>query len=117
MAAKIRKGDKVVVLTGRDKGRTGEVIQVFGQAHGNSELARLHDGRWTGALSFADDGAGARGKQAWELELSPHGGCPPLPDCDGDGIADRDEEDCDADGIPDGCERDTDGDGTADDCE
>jgi large subunit ribosomal protein L24 len=29
MAAKIRKGDKVVVLTGRDKGRTGEVIQVI----------------------------------------------------------------------------------------
>ena len=28
MAAKIRKGDKVVVLTGRDKGRTGEVIGV-----------------------------------------------------------------------------------------
>ncbi len=28
MAAKIRKGDKVVVLTGRDKGRTGEVIEV-----------------------------------------------------------------------------------------
>ena len=26
MAAKIKKGDKVVVLTGRDKGRTGEVI-------------------------------------------------------------------------------------------
>ena len=25
MAAKIRKGDKVVVLTGRDRGRTGEV--------------------------------------------------------------------------------------------
>ena len=29
MAAKIRKGDKVIVLTGRDKGRTGEVIQVM----------------------------------------------------------------------------------------
>jgi large subunit ribosomal protein L24 len=29
MAAKIRKGDKVVVITGRDKGRTGEVIQVM----------------------------------------------------------------------------------------
>jgi large subunit ribosomal protein L24 len=29
MAAKIRKGDKVVVLTGRSKGRTGEVIQVM----------------------------------------------------------------------------------------
>ena len=28
MAAKIRKGDKVVVLTGRDKGRTGEVVSV-----------------------------------------------------------------------------------------
>ena len=29
MAAKIRKGDKVIVLTGRDKGRTGEVIRVM----------------------------------------------------------------------------------------
>ena len=28
MAATIRKGDKVVVLTGRDKGRTGEVVEV-----------------------------------------------------------------------------------------
>lgn len=28
MAAKIRKGDKVVVLSGRDKGRTGEVESV-----------------------------------------------------------------------------------------
>jgi large subunit ribosomal protein L24 len=32
MAARIRKGDKVVVLTGRDKGRTGEVIQVMRDA-------------------------------------------------------------------------------------
>ncbi|HEY0144913.1 MAG: 50S ribosomal protein L24 [Methylovirgula sp.] len=29
MAAKIKKGDKVVVLTGRDKGRAGEVLQVL----------------------------------------------------------------------------------------
>jgi large subunit ribosomal protein L24 len=29
MAAKIKKGDKVVVLSGRDKGRTGEVVQVM----------------------------------------------------------------------------------------
>ena len=29
MAAKIKKGDKVVVLTGRDRGRTGEVVQVM----------------------------------------------------------------------------------------
>ena len=29
MAAKIRKGDSVVVLTGKDKGKTGEVLQVL----------------------------------------------------------------------------------------
>ena len=28
MAAKIKKGDRVIVLTGRDKGRSGEVIEV-----------------------------------------------------------------------------------------
>ena len=28
MAAKIKKGDKVIVLAGRDKGRSGEVIEV-----------------------------------------------------------------------------------------
>ena len=29
MAAKIKKGDKVVVLTGKDKGKKGDVIAVF----------------------------------------------------------------------------------------
>jgi len=29
MAAKIKKGDTVVVLTGRDKGKSGEVIQMM----------------------------------------------------------------------------------------
>jgi large subunit ribosomal protein L24 len=29
MAAKIRKGDRVVLLTGKDKGRTGQVIKVL----------------------------------------------------------------------------------------
>jgi len=29
MAARIRKGDKVVVIAGRDKGKTGEVIRVM----------------------------------------------------------------------------------------
>ena len=29
MAAKIRKGDKVVILTGKDKGKTGSVLQVI----------------------------------------------------------------------------------------
>ena len=28
MAARIRKGDKVVILSGRDKGRSGEVVEV-----------------------------------------------------------------------------------------
>ena len=28
MAARIRKGDKVVVLSGRDRGRSGEVVEV-----------------------------------------------------------------------------------------
>jgi len=32
MAAKIRKGDKVIMLAGRDKGRTGEVVSVDPQA-------------------------------------------------------------------------------------
>ena len=29
MAAKIKKGDKVVVISGRDKGRNGEVVRVM----------------------------------------------------------------------------------------
>lgn len=29
MAAKIKKGDKVVILTGRDKGKSGEVLSVI----------------------------------------------------------------------------------------
>jgi large subunit ribosomal protein L24 len=29
MAAKIKKGDRVVVLTGKDKGRQGQVLRVF----------------------------------------------------------------------------------------
>ena len=32
MAAKIKKGDKVVVLAGRDKGRSGEVIEIHTRA-------------------------------------------------------------------------------------
>ena len=33
MAAKIRKGDKVIVITGRDKGRTGEVMEIHQATH------------------------------------------------------------------------------------
>jgi large subunit ribosomal protein L24 len=38
MAAKIKKGDKVMVLSGRDKGRTGEVFEVRPAA--NTALVR-----------------------------------------------------------------------------
>ncbi len=31
MAAKIKKGDKVVVIAGRDKGRSGEVIEMLAE--------------------------------------------------------------------------------------
>ena len=41
MAAKIRKGDKVVVLTGRDKGRNGEVIEVR-PADGRALVRGIH---------------------------------------------------------------------------
>jgi len=32
MSAKIRKGDRVIVTTGRDKGKKGEVLKVFPSA-------------------------------------------------------------------------------------
>ena len=41
MAAKIRKGDKVVVITGRDKGRTGEVIEMR-PAEGRALVRGVH---------------------------------------------------------------------------
>jgi large subunit ribosomal protein L24 len=41
MAAKIRKGDNVVVLSGRDRGRRGEVIQVM-PAEGRAMVRGIH---------------------------------------------------------------------------
>ena len=41
MAAKIRKGDKVVVLSGRDKGRSGEVLEVR-PAQGRALVRGIH---------------------------------------------------------------------------
>ncbi|WP_319413747.1 50S ribosomal protein L24 [uncultured Cohaesibacter sp.] len=29
MAAKLKKGDRVIVLAGKDKGKSGEIVQVF----------------------------------------------------------------------------------------
>jgi large subunit ribosomal protein L24 len=45
MAAKIRKGDQVVVLSGRDKGRKGAVLEVLPSGHvivENVNLAKRH---------------------------------------------------------------------------
>jgi large subunit ribosomal protein L24 len=33
MAAKLKKGDKVIVLTGKDKGRQGEIVTVMPEAN------------------------------------------------------------------------------------
>jgi len=41
MAAKIRKGDNVIVLSGRDQGRRGEVIQVM-PAEGRALVRGIH---------------------------------------------------------------------------
>jgi large subunit ribosomal protein L24 len=41
MAAKIRKGDKVIVLSGRDRGRSGEVVQVM-PAEGRALVRGIH---------------------------------------------------------------------------
>jgi large subunit ribosomal protein L24 len=41
MAAKIRKGDNVIVLSGRDRGRRGEVIQVM-PAEGRAMVRGIH---------------------------------------------------------------------------
>jgi large subunit ribosomal protein L24 len=41
MAAKIRKGDKVIVLVGRDRGRSGEVVQVM-PAEGRALVRGIH---------------------------------------------------------------------------
>jgi large subunit ribosomal protein L24 len=41
MAAKIRKGDNVIVLSGRDRGRRGEVIQVM-RAAGRALVRGIH---------------------------------------------------------------------------
>ncbi|MEM8851604.1 MAG: KOW motif-containing protein, partial [Pseudomonadota bacterium] len=41
MAAKLKKGDKVIVLTGKDKGRTGEISKVI-PAEGRAIVSGLN---------------------------------------------------------------------------
>ena len=67
MAAKIRKGDKVVVLTGKDKGKTGEVEQVMPKTNkavvGGINMAIRHQ-RQTQATQ------GGRKPKAMPIDLS-----------------------------------------------
>ena len=60
MAARIRKGDTVVVITGADKGRRGEVLRVFpkddrargaGRAHRQAAHQAARHGRSRAASS------------------------------------------------------------------
>ena len=44
MAAKIRKGDRVVVLTGRDKGKTGEVLRVINMVKRHQKQTQAQEG-------------------------------------------------------------------------
>ena len=67
MAARIRKGDRVVVLAGKDKGRTGEVIRVIpdeeravvrgGDARQEREVVRLERDLGAGEVSQLVEGA------------------------------------------------------------
>ncbi len=63
MAAKIKKGDRVVVLTGKDKGRTGQVSKVLPKdgrvVVGGLNLVRRHT-----APSQADPQGGIKTKPA-----------------------------------------------------
>ncbi len=63
MAAKIKKGDRVVVLTGRDKGKKGEVTQVFPKEDrlivGGLNLVKRHT-----RPSQADPQGGIKSKEA-----------------------------------------------------
>ena len=55
MAAKIKKGDKVIVTAGRDKGKRGEVRQVM-----PTEDSRPRRWRQSRASPYAPDGADRR---------------------------------------------------------
>jgi large subunit ribosomal protein L24 len=67
MAAKIRKGDKVVVLSGRDKGKQGEVEQVLPKENravvGGVNMAIRH-------TKQSQAGQGGRVPKALPIDLS-----------------------------------------------
>jgi len=68
MAAKIRKSDRVVVLTGKDKGRQGQVIQVLPK-EGRLVVAGVNMVKRHTRPSQSDPQGGIRHKEA-SLDLS-----------------------------------------------
>ena len=47
MAAKLKKGDRVIVLAGKDKGKSGEIVQVMPA----EERAIVRGITWSNAIS------------------------------------------------------------------
>ena len=67
MAAKLKKGDTVVVLAGKDKGKTGEITQVFPQK-GKAVVENVNVSiRHT---KQSQDSQGGRVPQAMPIDLS-----------------------------------------------
>lgn len=63
MAAKIRKGDRVILLTGKDKGRTGQVARVLPK-EGRAIVSGLNLVRRHTRPSQADPQGGIKTKEA-----------------------------------------------------
>jgi large subunit ribosomal protein L24 len=63
MAAKIKKGDRVVMLTGKDKGRTGQVLRVMPK-EGRAIVSGLNMVQRHTRPSQADPQGGIRNKEA-----------------------------------------------------
>ncbi len=57
---KIKKGDKVVVITGRDKGKTGEVLRVFPSENRARRAGRQHGQAPHPAEAWASPAASSR---------------------------------------------------------
>ena len=64
MAAKIKKSDRVVVLAGKDKGRQGQVTQVFPK-EGRLIVSGINMVKRHTRPSQADPQGGIRHKEAW----------------------------------------------------
>jgi len=63
MAAKIKKGDRVILLTGKDKGRTGQVTKVLPK-DGRAVVAGLNLVKRHTKPTQADPNGGIKSKEA-----------------------------------------------------